>query len=417
MTRIPGEGASSRSANIVFGGDLAYEMDVGIGQGHGLASGHFVAPGWRVKYNRMSFWRKITRLKIGCVTILVFQLFVLVLAYQFVWVGYLGSQGPVSGPRWDAPSADATWPWSGASTDQPIAGVTHWHKTTSDGTSLDFVRFDFVANPKLRFEMYDQDQDGPMPWSNKVKFYDLGVAQAAAHLDSTGRGKVIAATNGVFFDCTKFTSSGIASHVAPVVVDGSTHAFGRSQRWTFGVKYVAGKPHFDAIHAPAPSVLASRFDFAAGGAQVLIWDGVQAASPAEQTGTDSSFEKMRTSRVAWGWSQDDRYLYLLFVKEPDEEMVSKIAAEHHMSQGGGWMLADERTCLAKLGVWRAFNSDAGDTGQMILIRPDGKYDVVPPKNLLSPMRQVLGSDAKGWPNTGPAPVDGALMYWFVSATK
>ncbi len=285
---------------------------------------------------------------------------------------------------------------------------------TADGTDLQLIRFDFAANSQLRFEMYDQDQDGPKPWADHVAYFAMGVAQAARHLDSTGRGRVIAATNGLYFGATGYGPRDFSSHVAPVVVSGSVHAAtGHNVRWTFGVKYVAHRPHFLAMHAPAPADLAGKFDFAAGGAQALVLDGTPAASPAEQSHRESSFESMRTSRVAWGWSRDNRNLYLLFVKEPDEEHASKVAAKHHLHQGGGWMLSDERRLFVALGAWAAFNSDAGDVAQMLLARSDGKYDLIPSTNsgLVKPL--LLNADKSGAPVVGPAPAHGSLMYWYV----
>jgi hypothetical protein len=362
----------------------------------------------------MASWRKLFQYKIGCVPIGIIHGIIILTAYQFLWKTYLGAQSPKQDVAWESPAADRTWPWQGVVVDRPRPGVTHWRKTATDGTGLELIRFDFSANPRLRFEMYDQDQDAPQPWTNRVRFFGLGVTQATAHLDAIGRGQVIAATNGMFFHSTGDGPEGYASHVSPVVVDGEPHlAGGENVRWTFGVKYIDGKPHFDAYHTPDRATLAAKFDFAAGGAQVLIWDGVVAASPAEHMSYESAFESMRTSRVAWGWSRDSRLLYLLFVKEPDSEIVSKIAAKRHIYLGGGWMLSDERSFFQSLGVWRAFNSDAGDVAQMLLLRGDGKYDLVPPKTNLAKMRQTIPADSSGGPNAASTPRHGSLMYWYV----
>jgi len=338
-------------------------------------------------------------------------------AYIMLFRGYLGGLTPHRGLRWDAPSSDAVWPWPGVASESPVRGETHWRKTTSDGTDVELFRFDFAANPRLRFEMYDQDQDAPKPWTDRVAFYDRGVAQAAAHLDAIWRGKVIVATNGMFFNATGYGPGDFANHVSPVVVDGVPHyTGGENYRWTFGVKYIGGKPQFDAYHTPGKQTLATRFDFAAGAAQVLIWDGVAAASPAEYEGYDSVFEKMRTSRVAWGWSKDNSNLFLLFVKEPDAAAASQFAAKHHLYLGGDWMLADERHLFAQLGVWRPFNSDAGDVGQLIAFRPDGKYDLVPPKTVFPAMRLTLPATKTGAPDASGAPHAGSLMNWYVRET-
>lgn len=317
-----------------------------------------------------------------------------------------------TGPRWDQPSPDAVWPWPGVVPETITSGVTHWRRTTADNTDVELVRFDFVANPRLRFEMYDQDQDATPPWTDHVAYNDVGVAQAAAHLDAIGRGKVIAATNGLFFN----SDDGIhASHISPVVVDGVPHyAGGDNYRWTFGVKYIGGRPRFAAYHTPGRAILASQFDYAAGAAQVLIWDGVAAASPAEERGDDDFvFETMRTSRVAYGWSKDNRYLYLLYVREPDAEGSSGTAARMRVYQGGGWMESDERRFFEALGVWRAFNSDGGQPAQLLLARPDDRYDLVTPENAAPETRMILPADAKSAPDVAAAPHGGTLLYWYV----
>ncbi len=63
-------------------------------------------------------------------------------------------------PAPPVPSPLATWPWPQAAQDTPHPGVTHWlDRSSPDGTVLDFFDFDLRANPHLRFEIYDQDQD------------------------------------------------------------------------------------------------------------------------------------------------------------------------------------------------------------------------------------------------------------------
>src|SRR5690242_3790295 len=58
----------------------------------------------------------------------------------------------------------ASWPWPLTSLDKPHAGIVHWRDESSiDGTTLDLMEFDFVANPRLHLELYDQDQDDATP--------------------------------------------------------------------------------------------------------------------------------------------------------------------------------------------------------------------------------------------------------------
>ena len=51
--------------------------------------------------------------------------------------------------------------------------------------------FDFAANPHLQFALYDQDEDDDHPFDNKAHPWAMGVAQAAKHLNDTGRGPVL----------------------------------------------------------------------------------------------------------------------------------------------------------------------------------------------------------------------------------
>src|SRR5258707_48686 len=85
------------------------------------------------------------------------------------------------------------------------------------------------------------------------------------------------------------------------------------------------------------------------------------------------FRPMRTTRVGIGWTRDSRKLYLLFVKEPDAEGPSLMAAEHGIGMAGGWSVPDVARFFVALGVWGAINSDAGDAGQLIYRTREGRY--------------------------------------------
>src|SRR5437763_4034906 len=76
----------------------------------------------------------------------------------------------------EIPSPLATWPWPRAARDTPDAGVTHWlDRSSQDGTVLDLLQFDFTANPRLRLELYDQDEDDPVPFDNSVDYWARGI--------------------------------------------------------------------------------------------------------------------------------------------------------------------------------------------------------------------------------------------------
>ena len=338
-----------------------------------------------------------------------------------------------------APAPLSKWPWPKAKSDAPARGVTHWiDKSSPDGTVVELVEFDFKANPRLRFAMFDQDSDDKKPWDNHCRYWKRGAGQMARQLNQklNKNGRVIALWNGLFFGYhggSKW-STGAAFHVSPVVLDGKVHDWGANHRWSFGVKYHRGQPHFKVMHKPSRQVLAREFDYGGGSAQCLLKDGKPLAlrpfgappvkqpvpSTPQEAGHIPDFDHMRSCRASLGWTKDSSRLYLLFVKEPDSEAASIIAARRGsffgVSLWGGWTVADlQRFWLAlrqakgsAKGVENAINSDAGDVAQLVLLRPDGAYDLVPPRQGSSLMRLKMKPDFKG------APSGGALMYFYIA---
>ena len=328
---------------------------------------------------------------------------------------YLGPLPVAVGVGPDSPAALTQWPWPGAAFDWPHAGVSHWFDRSSpDGTQLDLFDFDFAANPHLRFGLYDQDEDDADPFDNKAHPWAMGAAQATKHLNETGRGTVLLACNGLFYDYDVAGPGSTASHVTPVVLNGTPHyADVENHRWTFGVQQGNnGRPIFRALHLPDTATLRRSFTFAAGGAQCLVRDGQTQPFPPPAVGNSAhpAFADMKTSRVSWGWSRDNRHLYLLFVHEPDEEAVSEWAWEHHFPLQGGWSLPDEARFWHSLGVWGAINSDAGDVAQLVYRLPSGKYEISEPRWASASVRRALPADLSG------APPGGSLMYWYVRDT-
>ena len=326
-------------------------------------------------------------------------------------------------------AASARWPWPAAKIDFPARGVTHWLDSSArDGTVCELVEFDFVVNPNLRFEMFDQDSDDARPWDNHCRYWPRGAAQMTRQLNDKNR-RVVALWNGSFFGYhggSKWANQD-AFHVAPIVIGGRVHDFGANHRWSFGAKYRAGKPQFQTFHLPTKQTLASNFDFASGGAQCLIKDGKPlqlrayglpllpqpVASTPREAGHIPDFDWMKSSRVSLGWNRQNSKLWLLFVKEGDSEGASIAALR--IGGGalgwqikGGWSVSDVRDFWQSVGVWGAINSDAGDVAQLSLLRGDGNYDLVPPRQSSSAMRLRFGPDLHG------APTGGALMYWFVT---
>ena len=325
-------------------------------------------------------------------------------------------------------AALAHWPWNDAKIDHPARGVTHWlDDSARDGTVCELIEFDFDANPNLRFEMLDQDSDDARPWDDHCQYWPRGAAQMTRQLDDKNR-RVVALWNGPFFGYhggSKWVGKD-AFHVAPVVVGGKFHGFGANHRWSFGVKTRDGKPQFGTFHLPTPQVLAANYDFASGGVQCLIKDGKPlqlrayglpilaqpVASTPLEAGHIPNFDEMKSSRASLGWNRDNSKLWLLFVKEADSEGASIAALQLGggalgLQLKGGWSVDDVQRFWRSKGVWGAINSDAGDVAQLCVLRRDGDYDVVPPRQNSSALRLRFGPDFVG------APAGGALMYFYV----
>jgi hypothetical protein len=226
-------------------------------------------------------------------------------------------------------------------------------------------------------------------------------------LNEQDNGGVVAAINGLFFGFTRAGAGGVASYVAPVVVQGVPYFDRRpNPRWTFGVVNGQQGPLFKQQERPVRKQL-QRYTYASGGAQSLVREGKPAPLPLGSVNRSIAFDRMRTTRVGIGWTRDHRKLYWLFVKEPDAEAPSLLAAEYGISMAGGWSVPDVARFFVALGAWEAVNSDAGDAGQLIYRTPEGRYVLVPPKWSSRKMRMTLDSDFSN------APQGGTLMYWII----
>lgn len=333
----------------------------------------------------------------------------------------------------NAPSALATWPWPLADQDAPHRGVTHWHDYSSpDGTSLDLFEFDFATNPRLRLELFDQDQHDATPGDNRVDFWNLGVGSFVRGFEKrefgSKKGHILAAWNGPFFGYDRKSDNRLAFHVAPVVLGGKVLYNTSNHRWAFGVKYEAGKPIFKVFHLPNRAILQREFDWASGGLQCLLKDGKPlklqpfpqpgakpipqpVPSKPDEAGHIPDFDHMKSCRISLAWSRDNSRLYLLSVKEPDTEGGSITALRAVQPMGGGWMLSDVQNfwlALAKTkGIWGAVNNDAGDALQVIWRRSDNNYTLLPERMASPAMRLKLSPDLQS------APAGGTLMYWYV----
>ncbi len=350
----------------------------------------------------------------------------------FFWRRTLPPVVPLPAPP--VPSPLAIWPWPRAVRDTPHAGVTHWLDTSSpDGTVLDFFDFDLGRNPGLRFEIYDRDQDDAHPFDDTADCWPHGVGWATQHLNAIGRGQVVAAWHGLFFNCdaaargksADLKSIYIGHHVTPVVIDGRVHCNVGQARWTFGAQYdKRGRATFKTLLMPNRATLAKSFTFASGGAQCLIKDGrAQKLHPwpnmsdpephqpvpcaADEAGYIPNVDWIQTTRATVGWSQDQKHFYLLFVKQTGTEGAGVMASHGHGPPCGGWTVSDEQRFWLAKSVWGAINSDGGDVGQLTFLQPDGNYLLLP----------AVGGGSGGRltvPPTFPnAPPGGTLLYFYV----
>lgn len=332
---------------------------------------------------------------------------------------------PAAVIRYIAPypaAPQARWPWTSAALDRPHPGVMHWRdKSSPDGTVCELFQFDFAANPKLRLQLYDEDEDDAHPFDDQVVFWPRGVGEATRHLNALGRGPVLAAWNGLFFDSARSP----ASHVAPVVLNGKVRENVGLVRWSVGVHYEAqGRPRFETLHEPSKLALAQTYTYAAEGAQCLIKEGQLLAlwpfpktgdpipvtpvpSTARQAGHIPEIDHCKTSRTTMGWSRDSQKFFLLIVKEPDGEAGSIAALHGRGEPGGGWTLGDEQQFWQAKGVWGAVNIDGGDVTQLTALRSDGRYDLVPPRWASPAMRLTVS------PDFSQAPAGGTMMYFYV----
>ena len=324
-------------------------------------------------------------------------------------------------------------------------GVRHWRTTATDGTSVELICFDFAQNPALKFELYDQDEDDAKPLDNVVDYSPLGAGGATRKLNARfaaqKKGRVVALWNGLFFGYYNKTrpknresiSERAGHHVAPVVINGKAHYGPKNHRWSFGVKYANNRPVFKAAHLPTRQWLERELDFGGGSAQCLVLNGkplnVQPAPPVgkrplkgpvpstpRDAGHIPTFDHMRTSRMSMAWTRDNSKLFLLAVKEPDNESASAVAFLREMPPNapehrGGWTVRDvQRFWLSAMPgekIWTAINSDGGNAAQMTLLRPDKKYDLLPPREVSSAMRLTYTAQFQD------APKGGALMYFYV----
>lgn len=340
-----------------------------------------------------------------------------------------------------APSDNTMWPWPNAKREILRRGVAHWASALDDGTTLDLLEFDFRANPRLRFGLWDSDlQNSPDVTKplNRFPYWQNGLAAQAAAMNRNG--DLVACWNGGFFGLLnrKPRTADRAFHLSPVVSDGQAHYAGVNHRWTWGAQMRDGQLQFKLEHQPKFADLARDFDAATGTLQALMIDGKPLElrpypwfgelpqkppipSTTREAGHIPTLDWMHTSRTGAGWN-DKGKLWILIVKEPDGEAPSRALFNRRERGRGGWTLADEQRFWLSMrdrnAARNAIGLDGGDVAQAAWQQPDRQYEVLTPrialpenqsatKRLLTDAKFTNARDLRG----------GALTYFWVREKK
>ncbi len=306
-----------------------------------------------------------------------------------------------------APSQGTVWPWPNARPETLRRGVTHRMTVLDDGTTLDLLRFDWKANPRLRLGLWDADVESSpdrMHPRNRFAYWQNGFASQAGGMNA--RGELVACWNAGFFGLLnrKPRTADRAFHLSPIVSGGRAYYSGRTHRWTWGAKMGAAGPTFKLEHEPPFANLARDFDCATGTLQGLITDGHPLAlrpypwfgetpqappipSTPEEAGHIPMLDWMHTARTSAGWD-DAGHLWVLVVKEPDGEAPSRELVRRRERGRGGWTLADVQRFWLALGVPDAVGFDGGDVAQAAWRRADGSFEVLAPRLTLPPKQSA-----------------------------
>lgn len=278
----------------------------------------------------------------------------------------------------------AEWPWRTAGVTNLGHGMTRYTaEDTRDGTTLTLLRFNTRAAPKLRFEIYDADEDDKTPNDDSVTDTSkLTAFQVFKHLQK--RGEVLAVINGPFFRTEK--SYG---HTAPIVRSSQVYANVGNPRWTLGVKDRPDGQHFFLVHAASRRQL-EGFSWGSGNVQALVVNGKptrllppakaipEKKSPPSQPddcGPYPDIDYLKVARTSLGWKKDEFALLIVTQAPFDNEGTAQTLRQNFKHQRSGWDIADLQQFWMAWGARGACNLDGGDATQLAyLAAEDGiKY--------------------------------------------
>ncbi len=109
------------------------------------------------------------------------------------------------------------------------------------------------------------------------------------------------------------------------------------------------------------------------------------------------------------WTKNSKKFYILAVQESDDEVSSKRSMRNGFDVAdSGWTLRDLQNFWMSYRIDFAINNDGGIVAQMLNVRPDGRYDFLPPRWSQGHYRREIDADFGNAPKGG-----GTLMSWYV----
>lgn len=298
----------------------------------------------------------------------------------------------------------ARWPWPAAASQELAPGCSLLTAGTPDGTETRLFTCDVRANPRLRWELYDRDEDDAHPRNNSSEFQGRdGVFKVWEHL--APRGQVVAVFNGPFF-----VIESPYRHTAAVVNHGQVYAYVGNPRWTLLVK----GSEFRLVHRATRQQMAP-YEWGSGNVQALVVEGKPTAlpspdsrvpldqvSPESQPGDCGPFtwnDYLKTARTSLGWKDGQFAMLTVTHSRLDGEDAAAGRRRAGKPQGSGWDIADLQQFWLSWGAEGACNLDGGYATQVAWRTPQG------PRYL-----PFCSGDPVPFDKIGPPQSMGVLLY-------